>query len=227
MSYLEKIDFSKCTRVQVQPCPNFFNLDIILQDGFPISIVQNDFSDPINPIEHDNEYFDIIRQDFKIEDANVNLYNISSDTCMIIKPNGTSEIYSKNPETDKIYHPTKKEVDLEISQADIEKSRLAIETTLINNEIENKKGITSLFNEFKNFIKRPFLSKTPRLSASTTNSPTNKSNTEISHLANTRNSFTRGLNPDNPIYDHDTVIPLENLEHSIEKTIDIETEFDN
>ncbi len=240
LSYLEKIDFSKCTRIQVEPCPDFFNLDIILQDGSPISIVQNDFPIPVNPIEHDDDFFDIIRQDFKIEDNNINLYNISADTCMIIKPNGISEIYSKSFKTDKIYHPTKNEIGLEITQEDIE---IYLETTLMNkisqtdstfaedsqsiNDIENKKGIISLFEKFKNFVKRPFLNRTPRLSAPATNPPTNDPNTDHSHFAKTRDAFATQLSPDNPIYDHDTVVPVEKSERSTEKTIDVENEFND
>lgn len=222
LCYSEKIDFSKCTRIQVEPCSNFFNLDIILQDASPISIVENTDSTPINLIEHDDEFFDILRQEFGIEDDNIDLYNLPYDTCMIIKPDGTSEIFSKNFETDKIYHLTKNEVDLEITQKDIEKARLDIELALMN-----KKSITSLFHKFRNFVKRPFLSRTPRLSAPTTNSPTNEPNTGRSHFAKTRDSFATQLSPDNPIYTHDTVVPLEKSEHSTEKTIDVENEFDD
>lgn len=157
--------------------PNFFNLDIILQNGFPVSIVRNDIPLFAIPIKHDDCFFDVFKQNFEIEDDNIDLYNISifTDTCMIIKSDGSSEIYSKNSETDKIYHPTKNEVNLEITQKDIEKSKLDIETTLMDkisqadsmcaedslsiDDIENKKGIISLFEKFKNFVKRPFLSK--------------------------------------------------------------------
>lgn len=233
---LEKIDFSKCTRIQVEPCPNFFNLDIILQDGFPISIIQNDNPTPVNLIEHDDKFFDIIRQDFQIEEDNIDLYNISADTCMIIKPDGNLEIYSKNFETDKIYNSIINEVNLEITQKDIEKAILDIELTLMNKtneaddtsqKIEDKKGITPLFNKLKNFVKSTLLNRTPRLPASTTKSFTNEPNTKHSQFAKTRNAFTTQLSPNNPIYNHNTVVSEEKCEHSIKKIIDIENEFND
>ncbi len=243
LSYLEKIDFSKYTRIQAEPCPNFFNLDIILQDGFPISIVENDYPFPVNPIEHDDEFFDIIRQNFGIEDDDINLYNISTDTCMMIKPDGTSEISSKSSKTGKIYHPTKNEVELEITQGDIEKARLDIELTLMDknsevdyaleednlfiDDIEDKKDMTSLFDKLKNFVKNSLLKISPQLPAPTTNSSTNKPNTEHSHFAKTRDLFATQLNPDNPIYDHDTIVPVEKAEYATDKTIETENEFND
>lgn len=229
LSHIKKLALNRCARMQIEPCPNFFNLDIILQDGFPISIVQNDYLTAVDLVEHDDEFFDILRQKFGIEDANVNLYNISDDTCMIIKPDGTLEIYSKSSKTDKIYHPTKNEVDLEITQQDINetillnKARLANHTfeevsLLPTDNIENKKGITSLFHKFKNFVKQPFLNKTPQLSAPTANPLTDEFNIELSHFAKTRDSFATQLSPDNPIYDHDTVVPEEKSEYSTEKS---------
>lgn len=234
---IEDIDFSKCTRVQIEPCPNFFNLDIILQDGIPISLVKDEYCYDVNHIEHDDEYFNIARRDLGIQDDKIDMYDITLDNYIIIKPDGTSEVYSKSYQTGKIYNPAKKEVDLEITQEDIEKEKRDMEATNLmfgtddyeqipidmdSDTAGNKKNIISLFHRFKNFLKDTFINRKLRLSPPTINSPTNAPNIDSSHVAKTKHSsFATSLNPSNPIYDHSTVVPVEKSEHSTEKVIDV------
>lgn len=238
---IKKIDFSKCSRIQVEPSPNFFNLDIVLQDGIPISVVNNDFPFAINLIERDDEFCNFIKQDFKIEEDDIDLYYLALNTYMIIKPDGTSDIYSKSSETGKIYNLAKKEVDLEITpeaiESDKKRSIEAISTYDYeqvpledSDPAENKKSLISLFHKFKNFLKDSFIKRNSQgLPAATINQHNDSLNIDSFNRAKTkRSSFATSLNPNNPIYDHNTIVPMQNSsEPSTEKTIDVEEEIDN
>lgn len=232
---LENFDLSKYMRLQVDPCPNFFGLDIVLENGIPISVVCDQYSSPINHIEHDNEYFDIIKENFDIEDEEIDIYNIASDTHMIIKADESSVICSESSKTGKIYYPSQHEIDLDIAPHHIEerynKIQKEAETTssdthyyeatpvdLIN--LENTKGrIAYLFDNFKKFFKSVFTKQNLKLPAPTTNLPNTASKNK--HL-----TFTNQLNPDNENYNHSTIIPVEKSEHSTEKATNFEEEID-
>lgn len=240
---IKEIDFSKCSRIQVEPSPNFFNLDIILQDGIPISSVLNGYGYANEfPIEHDEEYFNILRRDLGIQDDKIDIYEIGMANYMIVKPDGTSDIYSESSETGKIYNLAKKEVDLEITPEAVEKKKREIETTNLSfgtydyeqeplydsDPAGNKESIISLFHRFKNFLKDSFIKiNYQRLPASTINQGNNSLNTDSSNRAKTkRSSFATSINPNNPIYDHNTIVPMQS-EPSTEKTIDVEEEINN
>ncbi len=232
---IEGFDLSKCTRIQVEPCPNFFSLDIILENSIPISVVCDEYSLLINQIEHDNEYFNIIREDFDIKDEEIDIYNIASDTHMIIKANGNSVICSRSSKTGKIYFPLQNEVDLDITPNNIEERYNKIqkeaesaspsihdyeETPIDLINVENTKGrMAYLFDNFKKFFKSFFTKKILSLPAPTTNLPNTASKDK--HL-----TFTNQLNPDNEHYNHGTIISVEKSEHSTKKATDFEEEID-
>lgn len=235
---IKEIDLSKCTRIQVEPSPGFFNLDIILQNNVPISAVECNYPFPINSIEHDDEYFNFLKEDFDIKEDEIDIYNIAPDTYMMIEPDGTSAIYYKSYITEKIYNLSKNDVDLEITSEDIEEKKREFETSMSDtfdfeeipigiDNIGDKKGITSLFYKFKNFFMNSFINKKPRLPASTANLPTDMSTSSPSNATKTKHSaFVSQLNPNDPIYDHSTIVPVRKSEPSNENTIDVEEEID-
>lgn len=239
---LEDFDLSKYTRIQVDPCPNFFSLDMILENGIPVSVISNECPLDMNQIEHDDEYFNIIRQDFDIKDEKATIYNIETDTYMIIKADGSSVICSKSSKTGKIYYPLQHEIDLDIASHDIEEMHILQErynqmqknseaTSLDTNDtaetsvdlinVESKKGnMLYLFDNFKNFFKNIFKKKNLSLPEPNTNLPDTE--TKDRHL-----NFISQLNPDNENYKHITIAPVEEKsEHSTKNSIDTEQEIE-
>ena len=240
--YKKEIDLSKCTRMQVEPSTNFFNLDIILQNNIPISIVNDAVSFPINQIEPDDEYFDFIKKDFKIEDDEFDIYNIASNTYMIIKKDGSSSIYSKSPNEERIDCLSSSEVDLEITSKDIDDRKLDIEREYIErsyynyeqissidlDETENEKGIRALFDNVKRFFKRLLKIEPPQLPEPSINQQIDEINVDHFDNYNTnRSSFVSQLNPDNPIYDKSTKVPAKQLKDYPEKLQETEGEIMN
>ncbi|MCL2859173.1 MAG: hypothetical protein FWF46_01100 [Oscillospiraceae bacterium] len=222
LSGIKEIDLSKCTRMQIKDSPYFYNLDVIFQEGKPISIIKNDFASYISCIE-DDEYIDIIKQQFGINDNEIKIYNIDSNTYIFANTDGTSEIYSKNHKTNEICTPTKNQIDLGINSKDIEEARKIYyaenqtDAGISCNEIEGTAGYVPLFSKFKNFFSNLLNKhKTSLLPEASTQLP---ANSRIDNTVKSRDSFIAQLKPDNPIYDYSTVMPIKMNDHITERTI--------
>lgn len=228
LSLKQDVDFSNCKRIQVEPSSNFFNLDIILQNNIPISIINDTLPFIINSIEPDDEYFDFIVERLGIEDDKIDIYNIAQDTYMIIKDDGTSTIYSEDSEKEKISTLSKNEVDLGITLEDIEQERLRIENTIYTSmsEFEDENRINIIFNNIKNFFQRIFGYRKRLVLEASKHENIDMSSANTSKNTN-RLNFAEQLNPNNPMYNHSTILETKQLEGEIDKEIDMVEEIEN
>lgn len=230
LSLKQEVDFNNCKRIQVEPSSNFFNLDIILQNNIPISIIYDTLPFDVNHIEADDEYFDFIVERLGIEDSEIDIYNIAQDTYMIIKDDGSSTIYFEDSETEKISTLSKNEVDLEITLEDIEHERVRTENSIAItiSEFEDKNRINTILNNIKNLFQRIFENKKSLLLEASKDQNIDMANKVDSDTIKNINHlhFVQQLNPNNPIYDDNkTLAKVMPLEENDKKEIDKEEEI--
>lgn len=198
----EKLDLKKYTRIQIEDLPNFYNLDVVLQDGIPISsssyVAKEDKESPIY-------------EDLGVDRKNADIYDIGNNNIaeafMIINSDGTSEVWSRSYETYKIYKGTINQIDLRITLEDIEKYKEEHSFALLN----------KIKNFFSNLVHRKGTILT--LPNATVDKYTN-------NYSETRNSFLSKLNPDNEIYDQSTIGTIEKQSKVNKESIKDETEND-
>ncbi len=194
----KNLDLEKYTRIQVKDLPNFYNLDVVLQDGIPIS----SSSTRVSKYDEDSSIY----KDFGVDWKNADIYYIGNngvaEAFMIINSDGTSEICSRSYETSRIYKGTINQIDLGINLADIKKYDEETSFTFVSEEcIENKENLLNkLKTLFRNLVHRN--DGTIALPDAIANNTTNST---INNNHKTRNSFLDKLNPNNKIYDQSTI----------------------
>ncbi len=191
----QKLDLEKCTRIQINNFPISYCLDIVLQNGVPISVVDGICSNDI-PI-HDKE--SVIYKDLGIDCNEAEIYEIADDTWMVVNNDGTYETYSRSYETSKIYKGIEKQVDLDFSLEDIEKYK----TEFKRNDTQ------SFLRKFREFLgklsHRKDILTLPEDTITKPNS--NKS----------RKSFLNQLDPDNNFYGDNSITIQGNSKTNSEK----------
>lgn len=216
--YHKNLDLEKCTRIQVKDLPNFYNLDVVLQDGIPISsssyVAKEDKESPIY-------------EDLGVDCKNADIYDIGNngvaEAFMIINSDGTSEVCSRSYETSKIYKGTKNQIDLDITLEDIKRYDEEHNFTFSSKErignVENSKA--SPLNKIKNFFSNLVHRKGTILTL-----PNATVDKYTNNYSKTRNSFLSKLNPDNEIYDQSTIGTIEKQSEVNKESIKDETEND-
>lgn len=198
--YHTDLDFKKCTRIQIKDLPNFDNIDVILQDGIPISSALSDIS------KEDNN--SSIYEALSVDCKKAKIYSIFDDgiaeAFMIVNSDGTSEVRSKSNETSKVYKGTKNQIDLGITLEDIKDTKRAIEfgeKMIVHESVVYKSPLGKLKAFFSNLVHRK--ENTLALPNVTSNNITDKNATNS--ISKARKSFLDELNPDNEIYSQDTI----------------------
>lgn len=203
----KELDVEKCSRIQIKDLPNFYSLDVVLQDRIPVSSVSYDYQ---RIIKEDKD--SPIYEELGVDCNKSEIYNIADDVIskafMIINSDGTSEVYSKSYETSRIYKGTKNQIDLGITSADIKKYIDDHIITLTSDENEANSNL-SLLNKLKNFFTSFFHRKEITLELPDIVIPNIIANDSTSNVSKTRRLFLDELNPDNEIYDQSTIGTIE------------------
>lgn len=195
----QELDLDKCTRMKIDGLPNCYGLDVVLQDGLPISaLYEGGF--PIDICRH-NEISNIF-ETLGVDCNNSEIYEFdNSDTYMIVSSDGTCEVCGIDSETSKICKGIENQIDLGFTLEDI-------------NKYKEKTTQNSLLSRLKNFFRNLVDKKeaVPILLNASTDKTIDKNG--IESTSKTRKSFVDMLNPNNEIYDKK---PFETSQDSNEK----------
>lgn len=189
----QKLDLEKCTRIQINNFPNSYCVDIVLQNGLPISAIDGIKSNDISVHDKGSSIY----KSLGVNRNKAEIYVIADGTYMVVNNDGTFETYSISYETSKIYKGIEKQVDLGFTLEDIEE----YETEIKRNDTH------SFIHKFRNFFNNLFHRKS--ILTLPDDTVTKQSNSTDNPNKN-RKSFLNQLNPNNNFYEDRSVTLPEN-----------------
>lgn len=184
----QELDLDKCTRMKIDGLPNCYGLDVVLQDGEPISaLYEGVFYGGASYISKHDKSSKIFKN-LGVKRGNSEIYELANNTYMVISSDGKCEVYGIDYESSKICKGIEQQIDLGFNIEDI-------------NEYKEKATQTSLLSRLKSFFRNLVDKKeaVPILLNAFTDKTVDKNG--IKGISKTRKSFVDKLNPNNEIYD--------------------------